>query len=199
MEQRPGVDGISNTVHPGPSVAVGSSTGGPDLSRTERPGTRSSSSSTSRQASAPDDESTMLRARRRGSGSEPSAGIEDPSWDGRKRPPWGGGLHLKDRDRHAARGDGQDQALGRRTASPSCSAVAVAVAVENAAAWCLWGMGTATPRRTWPETGMLSGLPASKLSIAVRDGQAGSCYATAGRLFPLPWLAAASSLRRPSP
>ena len=67
-------------------------------------------------------------------------------------------------------------------------AVAVAVAVENAAAWCLWGMGTATPRRTWPETGMLSGLPASKLSIAVRDGQAGSCYATAGRLFPLPWL-----------
>ena len=37
MEQRPGVDGISNTVHPGPSVAVGSCTCGPDLAWTERP------------------------------------------------------------------------------------------------------------------------------------------------------------------
>jgi len=119
----------------------------------------------------------------------PMLGWAKASAVGRRPPPQG--------PRHAARGDGQDRALGRRTARPSCSAVAVAV--ENAAAWCLWGMGTATPRRTWPETGMLSGLPASKLSIFVRDGQAGSCYATAGRLFPLPWLAAASSLRRPSP
>jgi len=132
LEQRPGEDGISNTVHPGPSVAVGSSTGGPDLSRTERPGTRSSSSSTSRQAGerwngaaprwrppAPDDESTILRARRRSSGSEPSEGIEDPSWDGRKRPPWGGGLHLKDRDMPRA----ETNKIGHLVAVPRARAV----------------------------------------------------------------------------
>ena len=116
----------------------------------------------------------------------PILGWAKASAVGRRPPPQG--------PRHAARGDGEARAaLARLTARPSCSAERWRWRTLPRGVSGEWGL--LPRRRTWPETGM----PASKLSIAVRDGQAGSCYATAGRLFPLPWLAAASSLRRPSP